>query len=425
MRQPQSRRPYWLVGLLLSASALVLPAPASPQVATLTEQQAKKLLTDRGFTLEPSGLLDALTSEDMLDVVEAYLAIGVPANRPIAFTDVEGAKQALPLNYMLRFACEAPGKALAARRLIEAGADAGVRDNDDRGWTPAIATVRCPHVLREILAATPDLTITDTEGRTLMSYAVVYGDPKLEVVRMLLDAGYDVAAERGALLKQLNRDDADQAVARLLAGMPPAPPGRRTTTSAPAPPPDWASPGPYPSHTTLEAARLLSRPGDDRTVDDHFWDGITGMEPLRLALALEAGANVEQREAATRYTPLVRLASRCDHDDDIEQQVSIAQQLVAAGADRTGVDEAGANALVLAAGECPAGVVEVLLKAGLAPTSVAADGDTPLKRAIWRDRADIVALLLDAGVDPRKEPYNVGRFASGKKEIEALLKRKR
>jgi hypothetical protein len=95
MRQPQSRRPYWLLGLLLSASALVCAAPASPQVATLTEQQAKKLLTDRGFTLEPSGLLDALTSEDMLDVVEAYLAIGVPANTPIAFTDVEGAKQAL------------------------------------------------------------------------------------------------------------------------------------------------------------------------------------------------------------------------------------------------------------------------------------------------------------------------------------------
>ena len=425
MHQPQSRRPYWLLGLLLSASALVLPAPASPQVATLTEQQAKKLLTDRGFTLEPSGLLDALTSQDMLDVVEAYLAIGVSANTPIAYTDVEGAKQALPLNYMLRFACEAPGKALAVRRLIEAGADAGVRDNDDRGWTPAIATVRCPHVLREILAAKPDLTMTDTEGRTLMSYAVVYGDPKLEVVRMLLDTGYDVAPERGALLRELNRDDVDQAVASVLAGTPPAPPGRRTTTSAPAPPPDWASPGPYPSHTTSEAARLLSRPGDDRTVDDHFWDGITRMEPLRLALALEAGANVAQREAASRYTPLVRLASRCDHDDDIAQQVSIAQQLMAAGADRTGVDEAGGNALVLAAGECPAGVVEVLLKAGLAPTSVAADGDTPLKRAIWRDRADIVALLLDAGVDPRKEPFNVGRFASGKKEIEALLKRKR
>lgn len=425
MCQRQSRRPYWFLGLLLSASALVLPAPVSPQVVKLTEQQAKKLLTERGFPLDPSGLLDALTSGDMLDVVEAYLAIGVPANRPISYKDVEGTKQALPLNYMLRFACEAQGKALAVRRLIEAGADAGVRDTDDRGWTPAIATVRCPHVLREILAAKPDLTITDTAGRTLMSYAVSSGDPKLEVVRMLLDAGYDVAPERVALLKHLNRDDDDQAVARLLAGTPPVPPGRRTTTSALAPPPDWASPGPYPSRAPAEAARLLGRPGDDRTVDEHFWDGITRKEPLRLALALQAGADVAQREPTTGYTPLVRLAALCDRSDEIEQQVSSAEQLIAAGADRTGVDEAGASALVLAAGKCPAGVVEVLLKAGLAPTSVAADGDTPLKRAIWHDRADIVALLLDAGVDPRKEPYNVGRFASGKKEIEALLKRKR
>jgi hypothetical protein len=30
-----------------------------------------------------------------------------------------------------------------------------------------------------------------------------------------------------------------------------------------------------------------------------------------------------------------------------------------------------------------------------------------------------------AGVDPKKEPYNVKALASGKKEIEALLKRKR
>ena len=425
MRQRPSRRPSWFLGLLLSACVLGLAAPASAQTAKLTEPQAKKLLLERGFPLDPSGLLDALTSGDMVEVVEAYLAIGVPANKPIAYKDVEGAKQALPLNYMLRFACEAPSKAVAARRLIGAGADPGVRDTDERGWTPAIATVRCPHVLREILAAKPDLTITDTRGRTLMSHAVSSGAPKLEVVRMLLDAGYDVAPEMVALLKELNRDEDDQAVARLLAGKAAAPPRPPTTTSAPAAPLDWASPGPYPSRAPAEAARLLSRPGDDRTVDDHFWDGITRKEPLRLALALQAGAKVAQREATTGYTPLVRLTALCDHRDEVEQQVSSAEQLIGAGADRTGVDEAGANALVLAAGACPAGVVEVLLKAGLSPTGVTADGDTPLKRAIWHDRADIVALLLDAGVDPRKEPYNVGKFASGKKEIEALLKRKR
>jgi predicted Zn-dependent protease len=39
-------------------------------------------------------------------------------------------------------------------------------------------------------------------------------------------------------------------------------------------------------------------------------------------------------------------------------------------------------------------------------------------------RADVVDMLLDAGVDCRKEPYNVRAAASGKSGIEAVLRKK-
>jgi hypothetical protein len=35
-----------------------------------------------------------------------------------------------------------------------------------------------------------------------------------------------------------------------------------------------------------------------------------------------------------------------------------------------------------------------------------------------------VTALVDAGVDPRKEPYNTGRMASGNKAVQDALKRR-
>ena len=53
------------------------------------------------------------------------------------------------------------------------------------------------------------------------------------------------------------------------------------------------------------------------------------------------------------------------------------------------------------------------------------DGNTALKLAILEGRADVVDVLLDAGVDPKKEAYNAGKLASGNKAVEAALKTKR
>jgi hypothetical protein len=47
------------------------------------------------------------------------------------------------------------------------------------------------------------------------------------------------------------------------------------------------------------------------------------------------------------------------------------------------------------------------------------------RNAISAERVDVVDALLDAGVDPRKEPYNVRALASGNREIAAALRKKR
>jgi ankyrin repeat protein len=155
-----------------------------------------------------------------------------------------------------------------------------------------------------------------------------------------------------------------------------------------------------------------------------MWNGITQREPLRLALALQAGANVHQTRVATNYTPLVLLAERCDRKDE-EIETANAQLLIDAGADLSGLDANGSNALILAADDCPAGVIKALLAAGVSPNGRSKNGTTALRNAISEGRVDVVELLLDAGVDPKKEPYNVRALASGNREIEAALKKKR
>ena len=172
---------------------------------------------------------------------------------------------------------------------------------------------------------------------------------------------------------------------------------------------------------------MLARPGESFTADDHFNTGISRLEPQRLALAIQAGANVRQTVAATGHTPLLVLVDRCDLKDHVAQQVAVAGLLIAAKADVNGVDANKANALVVGARNCPVGVLTALMSAGVSLTAPSALGETPLRAAIRAARVDVVDALLDAGVDPRKEPYNVNREASNfaNKDVEAALKRRR
>jgi ankyrin repeat protein len=199
-----------------------------------------------------------------------------------------------------------------------------------------------------------------------------------------------------------------------------APPAAPSTPAAEAI--VWDSTGPFPARSKAEATQLLSRPGADTSVQDHFWDGIRRQQPQRLALALQAGADVRAL-SDTKETPLLALAERC-RGGKPELLQSLADQLIAAKADPTGVDVNGRTALVVGAATCPPAIVSALIAAGIPLNAVDKGGFTAMRRAISDGRPDIVTVLIDAGVDPRKEPYNTNREAAGNKAVQDALRRR-
>lgn len=387
--------------------------------AAMTKAEAKALIAEFGLPETPEGMLSFLnvSSPESVKLLEAYLTLGVRADREIAYqADGDRTLKAYPLTYLLSFSCHDPSVAEKAKLLLDAGADPNTTDPEN-DWAALTQVHSCPHVMRVILAAKkkPDVNRVDRNGSTVMHAVVSYSDHKVEMIRMLLDAGFDLAPWRNEFLKEARRRN-DPALLEVFGGKPAPPPPTVAGRT------DWKALPPYPGRSPAEALKLLQRPGAATTVTDHMWDGITSREPLRLALAIESGVNVRQTRAVTGYTPLVLLAERCD-DKDAEIQTANAQILIAAGADLNGTDANGATALVLAAGDCPVGVVRALLDAGASPHVRTPKGATALRNAIGEGRADVVALLLDAGVDPKKEPYNARALASGNREIEALLKK--
>lgn len=406
------------------AAALVLLCAVSAAGA-MTKAQAKKVLADHGLPEAADGMLSVLNTsmETAPLVVEAYLTLGTRADREITYeTDGRQTLKRYPLTYLLMFSCADATTAAMAKLLVDAGADPNTTDPEN-DWAALSQAHACPDVIRVLLDAPkkPDVNRVDRNGNTAMHLVVrIGGDRQVESIRMLLDAGFDIARWRNELLKDAR---GNQPVIAALGGKP-APAPAPTPRPAPGGRVDWKALPPYPERTPAEAKKMLERPGAVTTIDEHMWDGITHREPLRLSLALKAGADIRQTRAVTGLTPLVLLADRCDLKD-AEIQTTNAELLTGAGADLTGVDSNGANALVLAAGNCPFGVVRALLAAGVSPHVRTKNGSTALRNAISAERADVVDALLDAGVDPKKEPYNVRALASGNSEIEALLKKKR
>jgi len=399
--------------------ALVFLCAASAPAA-MTKAQAKKVIADHGLPETADGMLSILNTsmETAPLIVEAYLTLGTRADREITY-QADGGRTLTryPLTYLLTFSCADATTAAMAKLLVDAGADPNTTDPEN-DWAALSQVYACPDVMRVLLAAPkkPDVNRVDRNGNTAMHLVVrIGGDRQLESIRMLLDAGFDLPKWRNELLKEAR---GNPPVIAALGGKPaPAPAAHPGKT-------DWKALPPYPDRTPAEAKKMLERPGAATTIDDHMWDGITQREPLRLALALKAGADVHQTRAVTGLTPLVLLAERCDLKD-AELQTANAELLTAAGADLAGTDSNGANALVLAADDCPSGVVRTLLAAGVSPHVRTKQGWTALRNAIDEKRVDVVEMLLDAGVDPKKEPYNVRAEASGNSEIEAALKKKR
>jgi len=374
--------------------------------------EARAWLKSEGLTADPDQLLMYLSSDSPSapDVIRAYVALKLPLGRPARPDGLA------PLTLVTRSCVGNPVAAATTAVLVAAGANPSLPSPDGEKTTPLMEAVACPAVLQAMLARTPDLSVVDAKGYTVMHYALSSYEAREEVSRIVLDAGFDLPKWRAALLKEFGSDPASRALleGRSVATATPTPSAQRAAL-------DWKAAGPYPARSRTDAVALLARPGADTTVNDHFWDAINSREPQRLAVALLAGADVRQLGLGANYSPLMSLADGCD-DRDVPMQVSLVEQLVSAKADVTAVSANKSNALMIGAHKCPIAVLRLFLAAGVPVSGVDTSGNTALKLAILHGRADVVAALIEAGVDPRKEPYNADRMATGNKEVQAALK---
>jgi len=404
-----------LLAVVVGVSASGAQAPSGRQFRSATE--ARTWLTSKGITASAGSMLAFLSGDDpsSADVMRAYVALGLPLNGP-------GGDELSPLTLVTRSCVGNPMAAATTAVLIGAGADPTVKAPDGNKETPLMESVKCPAVLRAMLAKRPDLSSVDGRGYTLMHHAMAADETRDEATRLVRGAGFDVERWRASLIKEFkhlpNLDG-------LLGG-----PGRTAVAPPPTPAPpsasaaiEWESAGPFPARSKAEAVKLLHRPGTETTAQDHFWDGIRRQQPQRLALALQAGADVRGL-STTKSTPLIELAERC-RGGNPELLQSLADQLIAAKADPTGVDEIGRTALVAGAAACPIPVLRALIAAGVPLNIADKGGATAMRRAINDGRIDVVNLLIDSGVDPRKEPYNTNREAAGNKAMQDALRRRR
>lgn len=410
-----------------TTAATTKPA-ALPTTTPKTATEARQWLEAANLPYGPTpsdALAFYLTLGNDLSVaaVRAYLVFGAAAARPAGLTKEH------PLN-ALAVQCEGkPAAGEVAEMLLAAGANPNQMEPDGRKASPAMAAVMCPDVLKAILARKPNLDVVDANGLTAMHYALRFGKPREVVARMVLDAGFPLAKWRASLVEYTSADD----VRILESGRADAVPARgttstsarATTTRTPPAPIDWKALGPYSARSKAEATKLLSRPGADNDPTEWMWDALRDAEPQRLAVAIQAGADVRAARPASGLTSLHYLAGQCEADDDAALQLAMVEQLLAAGADVHALDTTKDTALIAAADDCSIGMVRALIDAGSPLTAVSSTGSTALKAAILDGRADVVEALIDAGVDPRKEPYNANRLASGNKAVEAALRRRK
>ena len=404
-----------LLSVLVGAGPCV--AQAAPGRQFRSAKEAREWLKSKGITANAGSMLTFLMGDDPAspDVMQAYVALGLPVNGP-------GGDELSPLTLVTRSCVGNSMAAATTAVLIAAGADPTLKAPDGNKETPLMASVHCPAVLSAMLAKRPNLSSVDGRGYTLMHHAMAANETRDEATRLVRGAGFDVERWRASLVKEFqylpNLDALLGGPAKPPAAAPSsvAPPSRSAGTI------DWESVGPYPARGKAEAARLLSRPGADTTVQDHFWDAIRRQQPQRLALALQAGADVRGL-SDTKSTPLIELAEQC-HGRTPELAQSLADQLIAAKADPTGVDEIGRTALVEGAPTCPIAIIRAFIAAGVPLNIVDKSGQTVMRRAINAGRVDVVNLLIDAGVDPRKEPYNANREATGNKAMQDALRRR-
>src|SRR6185436_11909689 len=107
---------------------------AASAAGAMSKAQAKKVIADHGFPETADGMLVVLNlSMDTAPlVVEAYLTLGVRADREITY-EADGGRMLTryPLTYLLSFSCADDTTAAMAKLLVDAGADPNTTDPEN------------------------------------------------------------------------------------------------------------------------------------------------------------------------------------------------------------------------------------------------------------------------------------------------------
>lgn len=389
---------------------------AAEAKATPAQRGIRKQLRADGNHFTPDGFFLAALMNPAS--VKLYLDAGMPPDTPNPDT---GDTMLLGL---LGGADLSSAQRAAVRELIRRGADVN-RGAREGGGTPLARAFCCADVVRALLDAGakmggPSGQPGQTAAQMLMNTAIAFDKP--DVIRLLVDRGYPVAAEREKLLESASGRPEIEAILRgTAAAKAPAeaPPAVRSTSKLPA----EAPPGAVPARAELSpaAARQALAARQIAFTSEEFWFALMDQDAERVLLFLDAGMDPNQRRESIQDTPLL-FASTWNFSEHAAARTAIILGLIAHGADVNALDTNDATPLLHAAQYCPADVVRAMLKAGAKAKVQAKGGATPMMMAVIFGRADNVKALLEGGYDVKPELESLLQIAAGHPEIQQMLK---
>jgi hypothetical protein len=389
---------------------------AAEAAATPAQRGIRKQLRADGSHFTPDGFFLAALMNPAN--VKLYLDAGMPPDTP---SPDSGDTLLLGL---LGGSELSPEQRAAVRELIRRGADVNRRSKEG-GGTPLARAFCCADIARALLDAGakmegPSGQPGRTAAQALMDTAIAFDKP--DVVKLLVERGYPLAAERDELLERASGRPEIEAVLRgaapaaRAAGAPP--PARGT-----AKPPAEAPPGAATTRAELSpaAARQALAARNIDFTPEAFWFALMDQDADRVSLFLDAGMNPNLRREHLNDTPLL-FASTWDYSQHAAERTAVILGLIAHGADVNAPDINDATPLLHAAQYCPAEVVRAMLKAGAKTKVQAKGGATPMMMAVIFGRADNVKALLEGGYDVKPELDSLLPIAATHPEIQSMLK---
>ncbi len=357
-------------------------------VADEERERARERLRAAGWEATPAALARAL-SPPSLEKIELVLKAGVS---PDSVVDPVGGKgPTIPIDFLVGAACGRAGSLEALTLVIAAGAEVGAAG--PYGSTAVHRAVGCPDALRVLLRAGVEVDAKDAEGVTALARAVARGETGS--VAALLSADPDLAAEGPELLALAPKPE----IAELLR----------------------AAGAPYAASSSDEAAAELGRRG--LTPDERgYWASVMKLEVDNVRLYLEAGILPDTRRSPPQNDTALLFAVTVGCSRDAEVARRMVETLLELGADPDGADDNGSTPLIWAVGGCPTELLRTLVEAGADVQARARGGATAMTMAVVRDQAEVVELLLEAGFELGEDQEMLLTAASGKPEIERLLR---